>query len=435
MTEEKQHIVIIGGGFAGINAAKQLKNTNNNVTIIDKNNHHLFQPLLYQVATAAISPGDIATPIRGLFGKRAGFDILLAEVDSINKQENSVTLTDGRTIDFDQLIVATGSEYNYFGNDEWANYAPGLKSISDALDVRERILLSLEKADQLDDPDKRRPYLTFVIIGGGPTGVETAGAIAEIVKYHVINDYSSLNKEETRIFLVEAMSGILNGYPDSLSKKAQKTLEDMGVQVMLNAPVNKIEKGKVILENDTIETPNMLWAAGVAATDLVNSLGAEQDRTNRVKVTKQLTLPDHPNIFVIGDTAYFEQEGHPLPALAPVAIQQGKYVGKLLASGTDPSKADSFHYSDKGTMATIGRAKAVAKIAGLEFSGFIAWIIWVFVHIFTLVGFRNRARIFGEWIWLYLTFNRGVRLITSRYSERDRPKGIEKKREIERETE
>jgi NADH dehydrogenase len=426
MAKEKQHIVIIGGGFAGINAAKQLKKADAKVTIIDKNNHHLFQPLLYQVATAALSPGDIAMPIRSLFGRNSEFKILLAEVEFINKQENRLTLNDGRTVDFDQLVVASGSEYNYFGNDDWADYAPGLKSIADALDIRERILLSLEKADQLDDPEKRQPYLTFVIVGGGPTGVETSGAIAEIVKSHIINDYHSLNKDETRIFLVEAMSGILNGYPDPLPQKARKTLENMGVQVMTDAPVNKIEEGKVTLENGTIETPNMMWAAGVAATNLVNSLDAEQDKTNRVKVTKQLTLPDHPNIFVIGDTAYLEQEGDPLPALAPVAIQQGKYVGKLLASNTDLRQARPFHYTDKGTLSTIGRNKAVANIHGLKFSGFLAFFLWAFVHIFTLIGFRSKAVIFVEWIWLYLTFDRGVRLITSRYSERDLPQIIEK---------
>lgn len=311
MADGQQHIVIIGGGFGGINTAKKLEGSDAKVTIIDKNNHHLFQPLLYQVATAAISPSDIAMPIRQLFGKNSGFEVLLAEVKSIDKHTNTLTFTDGRELSFDKLVIATGSKYNYFGNTEWAKHAPGLKSIADAEEIRDRILFSLEKANQLDSPEEREPYLTFVVVGGGPTGVETAGAIAEIVKRNVMEDFSHLSKEETRILLVEALPGILNGYPDSLSEKAQTTLENMGVEILLEQPVDHVEDGKVVLEDDFIETPNMIWAAGVVATSLVDSLDAEQSKTNRVKVTARLTLPGHPNIFVIGDAAHLEQDGDP----------------------------------------------------------------------------------------------------------------------------
>lgn len=417
---DRKHVVVVGGGFGGISAAKKLKRADVDVTVIDKTNHHLFQPLLYQVATAALSPGDIAVPIRAILGNRKGMKVLLGNVINVDKQENFVELESGRRIDFDYLVLAPGAQYNYFGNNDWKDHAPGLKSIGDALQVRERILLSLEKAEQLEDPKLREPYLTYVIIGGGPTGVEMAGAIGEIVKRNMMRDYNTFSKNETRIFLVEAGPKILNGYPDSLSERARETLENMGVRVLLNTPVTEIGKNNVSFSEGTIETPNIIWAAGVAASPLLSSLETRQDRTGRVFVNNDLSIPDDENIFVLGDAAHkTDKDGNPLPALAPVAIQQGAFIGKLIRNEINGNKRNDFHYIDKGTMATIGRAKAVADIRGFKFSGFFAWVLWSIVHIFFLIGFRNRFRVFVEWMWHYFTFKRGVRLITDRFSDYD----------------
>lgn len=417
MDQSRKHVVIIGGGFGGISAAKQLKKADVKLTIIDRTNHHLFQPLLYQVATAALSPGDIAVPIRAIIGRQKNVRVLLGNVTGIEKSKKQLRLSDGRTLHFDKLILAPGAQYNYFGNEEWEKHAPGLKSVSDALQIRERILLSLEEAEQLDDPKLREPYLTFVIIGGGPTGVEMAGAIAEIAKRNMMRDYSSFSTNETRILLVEAAPRILNGYPESLASKAQETLEKMGVRVLTHTPVTDIAKDRVTFKEGSIETHNIIWAAGVAASPLLTSLQTEQDKTGRVKVNRDLSIPGHPDIFVIGDAAYLEQEGETLPALAPVAMQQGRYLAELIIKDEDPPDRETFHYIDKGTMATIGRAKAVADIKGFKFSGFFAWLIWCFVHILFLIGFRNRFKVFIEWVWFYFTFKRGVRLITNRFSE------------------
>jgi len=412
----KEHIVIVGGGFGGISAARELKKSNASITIIDRTNHHLFQPLLYQVATAALSPGDIAAPIREIVGKKSGIRVLLGEVTGINPDQQSLTLNDDREIGFDKLILAPGARYNYFGNDKWEKHAISLKNISNALDIRERILMSLEEAEQIDDPKLREPYLTYVIVGGGPTGVEMAGAISEIAKRNMMRDYQNISKNETRVFLVEAAPQILNGYPPALSENAREILEDMGVRVLLNTPVSDIAENRVRFKEGSIETPNIIWAAGVAASPILATLGAEQDNTGRVKVNPDLSVPEYPNIFVIGDAAYLEDDqGEPLPALAPVAMQQGRFLGKLLAKKNEkPGERPSFRYTDKGTMATIGRAKAVADIRGFKFSGFFAWLLWSFVHILFLIGFRNRFRVFIEWTWFYFTFKRGVRLITDR---------------------
>lgn len=417
MAIQPEHIIIVGGGFGGIAAAKKLRKTNYRVTVIDKTNHHLFQPLLYQVATAALSPGDIAIPIRAICGGYPNFRVVLGEVENVDRENRALSLKDGRTMKFDYLVLAPGAQYNYFGNDAWSKHAPGLKSISDALQIRERILLSLEQAEDLDDPALREPYLTYVIIGGGPTGVEMAGAIAEIAKRNMMRDYKNFSKNETRVFLVEAGPRILNGYPESLSEKARTALEDMGVRVLMDTPVTGIDEDKVRFSEGFIKTPNIIWAAGVAASPLLDSLDAEQDPTGRVHVNSDLTLPGNPHIFVIGDAAHLKQDGEPLPALAPVALQQGRYVGKILDQRVPPGERDSFRYIDKGTMATIGRARAVARIKGMKFSGFFAWILWSFVHILFLIGFRNRFRVFVEWMWFYFTFKRGVRLITDRYSK------------------
>lgn len=409
-----KNVVIVGGGFGGIAAAKALRRTDCRVTLIDKRNHHLFQPLLYQVATAALSPGDIAVPIRAIFSRNKNIETVLGEVTEINKVDNKLTLSDGEVIPFDTLLLAPGARYNYFGNNEWKEFAPGLKTLNNALSIREQILVSLEKADKIKDPEERKTFLTYAIIGGGPTGVEMAGAIAEIAKRNMMRDFRNIRPDETDVLLIEAGDRILNGYPPSLSEKAKSDLEKMGVTVHLNNPVEDIKKNGVQIHDRFVKTPNIVWAAGVEASPLIKALDCKTDRTGRAMVNPDLTVPGSDNIFVIGDAAYLEDEsGTPLPALAPVALQQGKYVAKHVRNQLKGKTVKPFSYTDKGNMATIGRASAVAEIRGLKFSGVIAWLLWSLIHIFFLIGFRNRFRVFAEWIWHYLTFKRGVRLITT----------------------
>ncbi len=411
-------VVIVGGGFGGISVAKQLKSSIFDATIVDQTNHHLFQPLLYQVATAALSPGDIAIPIRAVFSKQKNLRVVLGEVTSIESEHNFLTLKDGTQIHFDYLVLAPGAQYNYFGNEAWKKHAPGLKSLSDALEIREQVLLSLEKAEQLPSPEAQKPYLTYVVIGGGPTGVEMAGSIAEIAKRNMMRDFRNLNKENTKIYLIEAADGILNGFPASLSESAFQDLNKMGVEVLLNTAVTGIKETGVQLKDRFIETPNVIWAAGISASPILSTIEEPLDRMGRVKVSRDLSVSKNPNIFVIGDAAYFEDsKGKPLPGIAPVALQQGKFVGKLIKGEAKGTNREAFHYVDKGTMATIGRAKAIADIRGFKLSGFIAWLMWGLIHIFFLIGFRNRFRVFAEWIWHYITFKRGVRLITKKSSE------------------
>lgn len=412
----RRHIVIVGGGFGGLAAARALRTQSVEVTIIDKTNHHLFQPLLYQVATAALNPGDIASPIRSIFRKRKNFNVLMGTVVEVDKEEQQLELQDGRKIDFDELVLAPGARYSYFGNKKWSKNAPGLKTLADALHIRERILVSLEKAEETEDPDERQKYLNYVIIGGGPSGVEMAGAIAEIAKQQLIRDYRSFSADDTQIYLVEAMPRILNPYPPSLSAKAREDLEDLGVNVLLNSPVTDVREDGVEVGDRFIETPNIIWAAGVSASPLIQTLEMPTDKAGRVYVEEDCSLPGHPNIFVIGDAAHQKDpEGEPYPALAPVALQQGRYVGRILKKQLPKEQRKRFTYIDKGTMATIGRAKAVADIKGLKFKGFFAWLIWCFVHILYLIGFRNRFRVMAEWMWHYITLDRGVRLITRRF--------------------
>lgn len=409
-------VVIVGGGFAGITVAKYLKSDDFEVTIIDKSNHHLFQPLLYQVATAALSPGDIAVPIRAVFGKRKNVKVILGRVSGIDKIAKNITLEEGDVFEYDYLILAPGAKYNYFGNNDWQQHAPGLKTLDNALEIRERILLSLEKAEKINDLEKRKPYLTYVIIGGGPTGVEMAGSIAEIAKRNMMRDYRNFHRNETTVYLVEGAGGVLNGFPPSLSDSALSTLNKMGVQVILNSPVQKITDEGVHLKNHFIETPNVIWAAGISASSLLKELDEEMDRIGRVKVNSDLSIPSNDHIFVLGDAAHFTgKDGKALTGIAPVALQQGKFLGKMIRNEVRSSKPrNDFHYLDKGTMATIGRAKAVADIRGFKITGFIAWLMWGFIHVFFLIGFRNRFRVFAEWGWHYITFKRGVRLIAKK---------------------
>jgi len=415
MKNNRRHIVIVGGGFGGIATANTLKNTDADVTIIDRLNHHLFQPLLYQVATAALSPGDIAAPLRAIMAKNSRVKVLLAAVEKIIPENKSLILGDGRIINFDQLVLATGAQYNYFDHNEWAEFAPGLKSIGDALKVREEMLLSLEKAEQLEDSKLRKQLLTYVIIGGGPTGVEMAGAIAEMAGNSAMHGYRNINTEDIKVYLIEASARILNTFPESLGEKAENMLKKLNVTILLNTPVTKIEKHKVYIKEDCFETANIIWAAGIKASSLMDTLNVEQDRSGRILVNPDLSIPKYPDIFVIGDSAHLNDiKGNPLPALAPVATQQGKFIGRLLTKDTVKSLWPEFVYNDKGAMATIGRAKAVAYIKGFKFSGLFAWFLWSFVHVLSLIGFRNRILVFVEWTWSFFTFKRGVRLITDR---------------------
>jgi NADH dehydrogenase len=412
----RKHVVIIGGGFGGLTAAKTLVNGDVDITIIDKTNHHLFQPLLYQVATAALSPGDIAKSIRAVFTDRSNVKVIMGEVISIDRNRKTVILEDSEIV-FDCLIIAIGSSHSYFGHEDWEIYAPGLKTLNDALNIREKILLSLEKAEKLNDEELAKKYLTFVIVGGGPTGVEMAGAIAEIVKKALLKDFRNINAEKTKVYLLEGLTKVLQLYPDELSEHAKKDLEEMGVEVILNKMVTNINDKGVQVGDMFIETTNVIWAAGNKVSPLLKSLNTELDRAGRVIVKKDLSIKDDSNIFIVGDAAAITNEnGKLLPGIAPVAIQEGRYAANTILEGKEPEFREPFIYWDKGNMATIGRAKAVAEIRGFKFTGFFAWILWCVIHIFFLISFRNRLRVMAEWAWLYITFRHGIRLITGRYS-------------------
>lgn len=412
-------VVIIGGGFGGLTAAKALKGSGAEITLIDRTNYHLFQPLLYQVATAALSPGDVAIPIRAVFRKHKNIKVIMDDVISINRTEKKVITKSGE-IEFDYLVVATGSSHSYFGNPQWGENAPGLKTLSDALLIREKILNSLEQAEKETNDNEVKKFLTYVIIGGGPTGVEMAGAVAEIVKKSLMKDFRKINTSYTKIYLVETMPRVLTAYPENLSRKAQMYLTKMGVELKLNSHVTEINSDGVKVGNEFIETTNVIWAAGNIASPLVRSLNTKLDRAGRVYVSKDLSIEGDPCIFVIGDAAlFFDDDGKQLPGIAPVAIQQGRFVGKIIKEKIPLQKRSSFKYFDKGNLATIGRAKAVADIHGFKLSGFTAWLVWCFVHILFLIGFRNRFRVMAEWAWYYITFRHGIRLIVGRHSNND----------------
>jgi NADH dehydrogenase len=404
-------VIIIGAGFGGLASAKELKSVNFDVTVIDKTNHHLFQPLLYQVATAALSPADIAIPIRSILAKQSNTKVILDEVISIDKEKSIIKLKNSE-MTFDYLIIATGASHSYFGNEKWEKYAPGLKTLVDALTIRENIISSLELAEKETDLVKKKQYLTFVIVGGGPTGVELAGAIAEIAKKTIIKDYKNFHTYDTNIILIEALPKILNTFQESLSKHAQEELKKMGVDIMLNTKVLDINENGVKLSNGFIETANIIWAAGNVASPIIKTLNIKTDNSLRVFVESDCSIPNYPNIFVIGDAANLkDQNGNILPGIAPVAIQQGKYVGRIIAAETLKENRKPFRYIDKGTMAAIGKANAVAQIKGLKFSGYFAWLMWSFIHIAYLISFRNRFRVMVEWIWYYFTNKHGTRLI------------------------
>ena len=412
VTAGRSRVVIVGAGFGGLAASRALADAPVQLTVVDRRNHHLFQPLLYQVATAALSPGDIAYPIRSVLRHQANASVLLADVVGIDVARREVRLADG-ALPYDFLIVAAGAGHAYFGHDAWEKDAPGLKTLEDALEIRRRILLAFERAECESDPAVRRDLLTFVIVGGGPTGVELAGAIAEISRHVIVSDFRSIDPREARIVLVEAGPRLLPAMLPASSETAAATLARLGVEVRVGTPVTDVDARGVSVGGERLGARTVVWAAGVAASPLARSLGVPLDRAGRVPVESDLSIPGHPEVFVIGDlSVYTHQSGRPLPGLSPVAMQQGRAAARSIRATLAGRPRHRFHYVDKGTMAVIGRSEAVAEIAGLRFSGLVAWLLWCFVHIFYLIGFRNRAIVMMEWAWAYLTYQRGARLIT-----------------------
>ncbi len=409
----KSKVIIIGGGFGGLNAAKALKKADVDILLIDKTNYHLFQPLLYEVATAALSPGEIATPLREILRHQENISVIMGEVADINTEQKQVILSNQAWFEYDYLIVATGARHSYFGNDQWEVFAPGLKTIPDALSIREQILISFERAERADFGDIL-PYLTFVVIGGGPTGVEMAGAIAEIAYKTMFKNFRKINPKKAQIFLIEACPNILPSYPERLSKRAKKDLEKLGVRVLNNTKVTNIDSEGVQVEDTFIASKNVIWAAGNQASNLLTCLNTPLDRPGRVIVASDLSLPHFPEVFVIGDAAHVEYKNKLLPGIAPVAIQQGRYVAKIIAQGLAKDNRKPFKYFDKGSMAVIGKAKAIAFIGKLQFTGFIAWLMWAFIHLVYLIGFRDRFVVLIEWVMTLISGKRGVRLIYNR---------------------
>jgi len=408
----KPHVVILGGGFAGLYAAKGLRGAPARVTLVDRRNHHLFQPMLYQVATAALNPSDIAAPIRSVLRKQSNTEVLLAEVASIDAAAHQVHFTDGSSITYDYLVVATGARHSYFGHDQWEVLAPGLKSLEDAVEIRQRVLLAFERAEREPDPVRRHAYLTFVIVGGGATGVELAGAVAELRRYALRRDFRHIDPGEATVMLLEGGPRLLPSYPESLSTKAKLALRRLGVEVRTETLVTDIRPGAVTAAGWTIPTQTVVWAAGNIASPILQSLDAPLDRVGRAIVEPDCTIPGHPEVFVLGDAALFEhQEGGPLPGICPVAIQMGEYTARTIRCDLAGEPRRAFHYWDKGQLAVIGRGRAVADIWKLHFGGWLAWVIWTFVHIFLLIGFRNRVLVMIQWAWSYLTYGVGARLI------------------------
>ena len=408
----RPRIVIIGAGFGGLSAAKELAGAPFDVSIVDQHNYHLFQPLLYQVATAGLSPADIASPIRAILRRQDNVQVILAQVFGIDPARQEVVTEGGRRIGFDHLIAATGARHGYFGKD-WAAYAPGLKTIDDATYIRRRILLAFERAETEPDPDERRRLLNFVVVGGGPTGVEMAGAIAELAKRALASDFRAIDPRSARIILIESSSRLLTAFDPALSEKARRVLDHLEVEVRLGSGVTDCDCSGVSIGAERIATRTIIWAAGVKASPVAEWLGAEHDRAGRVKVNADLSVPGRPNVFVIGDAALaMGDDGKPLPGVAPVAKQQGKYIARLLIARAKGKSSRPFRYRNFGSLATIGRKRAVAQIGRLKLSGFGAWVVWSLAHIYFLVGFRNRVVVALNWAWNYLTFQRGTRLIT-----------------------
>ena len=407
-----KNIVIIGGGFGGLSFLKAARKSKNNFTLIDQTNHHLFQPLLYQVATAVLSPSDITVPIRNLFKNDKNVNVVLDEVVDINQQNNSLDLLSGNIIDYDKLLISVGSSYSYFGNDDWSTHSNGLKNLNDALDIRDNILKAFENAESEKDNVKKLSYLNFVIIGGGPTGVELAGSIAELAYKNIKNEYRNFKIEDINVHLIEAGSAILPDYSKILSSKASKYLEKLGVNLKLNEKVLNIENNKVTTEKESYFTNNIIWAAGNKANPLIEKLDTEVDKFGRVIVNDDFSIKNSNSIYVIGDAANYKNDnGDPLPGIAPVAIQQGKYLAKILTSDNLHKSNKIFHYRDKGMMATVGGFKAIGVIGKFQISGLLAWLFWSLIHLVYLIGYKSKFIVLIEWVFAYFLNKRGTRLI------------------------
>lgn len=408
---ERKRVVVIGAGFAGLNVTKRLaRHPEFEILVLDRRNHHLFQPLLYQVAMAGLSPADISTPIRSVFSKFSNVRVLLAEVTDIRRTEKKV-VSDIGDFSYDYLVVACGAEHAYFGHQEWEDFAPGLKTVEQATEIRRRVLSAFERAEATKDPELQKQWLTFVVVGGGPTGVELAGALGEITRYTLTRDFRSIDPSIARVILIEAGPRVLAAFDEGLARKAKRDLEELGVHVWVGSRVSEVNGDGVRIGNEWVGAKTAIWAAGVKPSFLSTKLGAALDPQGRVIVTRALHLPDDENVFVIGDQAHTPgPDGKPLPGLAPVAIQQGRFVAETLARGT----REEFRYIDKGIMATIGRRKAIVQTGSLRIHGLIAWWMWLVIHIYYLIGFRNRFFVLWQWAYSYLTYRRGARLITER---------------------
>jgi NADH:quinone reductase (non-electrogenic) len=411
---DRPHVVVVGAGFGGLEAARRLARSPVDVTVIDRRNYHLFQPLLYQVATAALSPADIAQPIRAVLRDQRNATVLLDEVIGVDLAARRVETRFGTELNYDYLILATGSQYAYFGHDDWPRFAPGLKSIDDATLIRRRVLFAFEEAETVKDPEIRRRLLTFVLVGAGPTGVEMAGALVELAHATLSRDFRHINPHTAHILVVEAGPRVLSGFPERLAAFARRSLERMGVEVLLDTPIEAIDRDGVIAKGRRIEAANVIWCAGVEAAPAARWLGVPACKGGRVRVAPDLSVPGHADIFVIGDAAFVTgPTGEPLPGLAPVAKQQGQYAGEVIARLVRRETAPPpFHYRDQGALATIGRHSAIADLGWIRLTGWVAWVLWGIVHIFFLIGFRNRMAVFLNWIWAWLTYGRGARLIT-----------------------
>jgi NADH:ubiquinone reductase (H+-translocating) len=419
---DKHRVVILGGGFGGLYAAQTLKHAPVDVTLLDRRNFHLFQPLMYQVATGSLSPGEIAAPLRSVLSKQKNTRVLLGEAIDIDPSEKQILLKDGSTVEYDSLIVSTGSQSAYFGHDDWRQWAPSLKTVEEATMIRHKILFAFEAAERTQDPEERQAWLTFVIVGAGATGVELGGALGEIANQTLKNDFRSIRPQDARILVVDSANRVLSSYPEDLSRKAEKSLLKLGVRVRAGVMVTEIDAEGVTLStksrSERIRTRTVIWAAGVTPSEfgrqLVKRTAAETDKGGRIKVNPDLTIPNYPDIFVVGDLAFSTKpDGTPLPGVAQVAMQGGAYAAKTIAKRAQGKQEDKpFHYFDKGDIAVIGRAAAVANVFGVHLSGFIAWLVWLFIHLMYLVQFQSRILVLVQWGFEYMTFSRGARLIT-----------------------
>lgn len=413
--DDLPHVVIIGAGFGGLTATQSLNGVGVRITLVDRTNHHLFQPLLYQVAMAGLSPADIAMPIRSILSHQKNVNVILAEATAVDFHNQMVMLHDenvDEALSFDYLVLATGGRTSYFGHDEWERFAPGLKNLNDAIEIRRRVLTAFESAEKEDDPSRMRELLTFVVVGGGPTGVELAGSIAELARFALARDFRRINPQDAEIILLEGGQQILSTFKPDLSESASLQLARLGVNVRLNAKVTGIDENGVYLDDEIIRSATVIWGAGVQATDFTATLGLPLDRSGRIKIEPDLSLPGYSNIFSIGDMSLFMQDGKPLPGVSPVAMQMGRHVAANIKDDLKGSLRKKFRYTDKGSMATIGRKAAIAEIGRVRLTGFSAWLAWLGLHIIFLIGFRNRLTVMLNWAWSYFTYQRGARLIT-----------------------